>query len=68
MDISELSLQVSGSEGAEETVLALSCEILDVVPEALRTTSHHRRVRAGCVCVFRLGRVVVSEEEERLPL
>ena len=43
-------------------------EILDVVPETFRASGDHGRVRAGGVRVFRLGRFMVSEEKERLPI
>ena len=43
-------------------------EISDVVPEAFRAPGDHRRVRTGGVRVFRLGRLMVSEEKERLPI
>ena len=43
-------------------------EVPHVVPEALRASSNHGRVRTRRIRVFRLGRLVVSEEEERLPV
>jgi len=43
-------------------------EVPHVVPTALRASGDHGRVRTGGVRVFRLGRLMVSEKKERLPI
>jgi hypothetical protein len=39
--------QVSRCEGAQEAVVAIPCQVHDLVSTALRAASHHGRVRAG---------------------
>ena len=43
-------------------------KVPDVVPEAFRASGDHGRIRTGGVRVFRLGRFMVPEEKERLPV
>ncbi len=61
------SLEIPRSSAAEKPVMALPREIPDMVPAAFGATGNNRRVRAGCVCLLRLGRELVPAQEERFP-
>jgi hypothetical protein len=60
--------QVPGGQRTEAAIVEVPREVPHVVPEAFRTSGNHGRIRAGGVRVFRLGRLVVSKEKERLPI
>ena len=62
------SHQIPSSERAEATIMAIPCQIPYMVPTSLRTPSHHRRVRTRSLRILRLGRFMVSTQEERFPL
>ena len=63
-----LILQISSCEGAQEAIVALPCQVPNVVPAALGAAGDHGGVRAGRVRVLRLGGLVVPAQEERLPV
>lgn len=46
--------------------MAIPREVPDLVPAPLRTSGDHGRIRARRLRLLRLGRKLVSEEEERL--
>jgi len=60
--------QISCCKGTEETVVAIPYQISDMVSASFRASSHNGGIRAGRVCVLRLGRLLVSTEEERFPI